>query len=616
MSYVTATPQMMTTAATDLGSIASNLSAARTAAVAPTTGIAVAAEDEVSAAVASVFSHYAVQYQELSAHAAAFHDELVQNLNASAAAYTAADALSAPLLEVSRPGAALTAASNALGVLRTDIETLLGGKVDHVSATVTGAVTPAALATPGDPVTTLVMGPSGVPIPSPEQVNQFVPKYITNAGNIIVLPTPEGLYPLTYIKDLPFDVSVARGVTILNGAIQSLAPSVTNTVNVAGYSQSAVIASEEMKLLDPLNLPYPTGTSIPSGHLNFVLVGDPSNPNGGLLTRFPGLSMPSLGLTFGTATPDNSFPTRIYTIEYDGFADFPQYPINFLSDLNAFAGIATLHGTYQDLTPLQISGATQLTNTVGPTQTQYFMIRTENLPLLAPVRAIPIIGSPIADLVQPDLRVLVDLGYGSTTQGWSPDPPNVPTPFGVIPPVGPGAIINALSTATPQGIAAFGNDVGTAVAAIPSLPNVALSNLASSVGSAGSVGATMMPTLTSVSSSPNSFIATLQAANTRIANAITSSAAAGYATLLPTADIANAMATSVPSYDVNLFLNGIGQAISGDPTGGLIYAFGAPVAADVGLATIAGGFELRVIYGAAKTIYYAIMGVPEPPPGG
>ena len=127
--------------------------------------------------------------------------------------------------------------------------------------------------------------------------------------------------------------------------------------------------------------------------------------------------MPSLCFTFGTATPDDSFPTRIHTIEYDGFADFPQYPIDVFSDLNAFIGILTLHGQYPFLTPTQLANAIQLTNTVGPTQTDCYIIATselspalQGLPLLDPVRAIPVIGKPIADLLQPALTVLVDLG--------------------------------------------------------------------------------------------------------------------------------------------------------------------------------------------------------------
>ena len=50
MSYVIAAPEAMTSAATALASIGSTLNAANGAAAAPTTGIVVAAEDEVSAA--------------------------------------------------------------------------------------------------------------------------------------------------------------------------------------------------------------------------------------------------------------------------------------------------------------------------------------------------------------------------------------------------------------------------------------------------------------------------------------------------------------------------------------------------------------------------------------
>jgi hypothetical protein len=63
----------------------------------------------------------------------------------------------------------------------------------------------------------------------------------------------------------------------------------------------------------------------------------------------------------------------------------------------------------------------------------------------------------------------------------------------------------------------------------------------------------------------------------------------------------NAAVTSVPSYDVNLFLNGILQAANGDPVG-LINAVGDPIAADTALFTIAGGFEAIVLASAAESI--------------
>ena len=73
--------------------------------------------------------------------------------------------------------------------------------------------------------------------------------------------------------------------------------------------------------------------------------------------------------------------------------------------------------------------------TSGPTTTTYYIIPSDNLPLLNPIRGIPIIGNPIADLLQPDLTYLVNLGYGDPLYGWSTGPANVPTPAGLFPPL-------------------------------------------------------------------------------------------------------------------------------------------------------------------------------------
>jgi hypothetical protein len=604
MTSLITQPQVLAAAAADVADINSAIGAARAAAAGPTTGLVAAAGDEVSAMSATLFGAYGQEYQALLQQAAAFHEQFVAALSSAGNAYAGAEA----------------AASNSLGTLGGDVQALMGGNAAPATTTVTGALATAAPMAPTGPVTTLVLGASGLPIPPQDYIVGIPPLYINQffpAGINVGLPTPEGLYPLTGINNLTLDVSVSQGVTILNNAIQSAVASGSTTVNVFGYSQSSTISSVVMQMLNPTNTPG--GSLLPSGvNLNFTLVGDPSNPNGGLLTRFPGLSLPSLGITFGTATPDNSFPTRIYTIEYDGFGDFPQYPIDVLSDVNAFVGILELHGTYPfftaaQLLPTSMGGiAIPLTNTIGPTTDQYFILPTQNLPLLDPVRAIPLIGNPIADLVQPDLRVLVDLGYGSTTQGWSPDPPNVPTPFGVIPPVSPITVAGALATGTQQGISAFANDISAIISSPPNLSPAGLSTTL--MGSLGTGGASVLPALTSALSSPASFIAALQSANSNIINGISSSASAAYATLLPTADVANAIVTSVPSYDLNLFLDGVEQVVNGDPVGGLVYAFGAPLAADTALATLFGGFELRVIQHAATSIVGDVMNTYMPPP--
>jgi hypothetical protein len=169
--------------------------------------------------------------------------------------------------------------------------------------------------------------------------------------------------------------------------------------------------------------------------VNFVLIGDPMNPNGGMFARFPGLTFPSIGGTFYGGTPANDYPTVIYTGEYDGYADFPRYPIDFLSDLNALLGVIPVHGGYPTFTAAQVMSATQLP-TSGSTMTTYYMIPTQHLPLLDPVRLIPYIGNPVADLLQPDLTYLVNWGYGDPAYGYSTGPANVNTPFGFLPPLG------------------------------------------------------------------------------------------------------------------------------------------------------------------------------------
>src|ERR1700744_1638191 len=308
MSELLAQPQFIAAAATHVGEIESAIDAAKAAAAGPTTSVLAAGSGQGAGVTAEAFGAYGQEYQAILKQAAAFHSSFLQALNSAGAAYTGAE----------------TAASNALGTLGADVQAMLGGNAAPVAATVAGTAGLMAPAPLVDKITTLVLGASGLPIPPPQYNSGFPPLYIDGpwgAGINIGISTPEGLYPLTGIKDLTFDISAARGLTILDNAIHTAFNTGSTQVNIFGYSQSAVIASLEMHALNPFNMPG--GSPL---NLNFTLVGAPSNPNGGLLTRFPGLSLPSLGLSlFGTATPDNSFPTHIYTIQYDGFGDFPQY---------------------------------------------------------------------------------------------------------------------------------------------------------------------------------------------------------------------------------------------------------------------------------------------------
>lgn len=529
MTDLTASPQLLAAAAQDVAGIQSAITAANSAAVDRITGVVAAAGDEVSAATAALFSSYARGYQSVIAEAAAFHDAFAGALSAAGSAYAETEVAN---------GAALSTA-------------------------LSGMSTPAAAATN----ITFAIGGSGNPTPSHAYVDAVVSKYVTpnfpgfTIANARALFTPEGFYPLTGIKDLTPDVSVATGVKILTEAIhQELHAG--NNVAVLGFSQSSVISSLVMQELDPSGTP----SSLP---VNFVLLGNPMNPNGGILERFAGLTFPSLGQTFYGATPANSFPTKIYTIEYDGFADFPRYPINLLADLNAMAGIYYVHGTYADLTPEQIATAIPL-HTEGDTLTTYYMIPNPHLPLVQPLRAVPFVGNPLADLIEPDLRVLVNIGFGDPAHGYSTTAANVPTPFGIFPPVHAGEVLDALVAGTRQGITAFLNDItATTLPPLPDLSSITLPPPPSPVG--------LIDTLASVTST-------------------------AYSTLLPTADIATTLLISLPSYDLSLFVEAMSRIASGDIIGGLIDAIANPIAANTGLLAFGGGIEVFVLVNAAQSI--------------
>jgi hypothetical protein len=572
MTSLITQPQILTTAAADASAIGSAIDEAKAAAAGPTTSLAAAAEDEVSAITAQFFGSFGQEYQALLQQASAFHGQFVAALAGAGSAYAQAEAQIAGTLG-------------------------LTGSASGVPFTaVTQAADPAVKAI-------LVMTGTGTANPPQSYVTNVSTRYLTAFTSALTLPvtTAEGLYPFSGVKDLTLDISLARGVTALDNIInQQITPGLggpTNSVSILGYSQSAIISSLEMPKL--LAEGFVGSTNPALNQVYFTLLGDPANPNGGLIARFPGLSFPSLGVTFGTSTPSNDFPTTIWSLEYDGFADFPRYPIDIFSDLNALAGIVFIHGTYPHLTATQIASAVALGQSGDPSMTTYNMIPTENLPLLTPLRLLPVIGNPLADLIQPDLKLLVNWGYGDPNFGWSTSPADIQTPFGFLPPLSATTELGALLPgATAQGVTAFTHDLSSLAG---SLPGAATSGFAQLT----------LPPSASLPTTPTSIIQAIESANTNIVGTLTGDVSTAYATLLPTADIATAIAVTLPSYDLNLFLDGVTQAINGDPVGGLMNAFGRPIAADVGLVTLAGGFELINFVNAGQTIF---TGVPNPGP--
>jgi len=476
----------------------------------------------------------------------------------------------------------------------------------------------------------LVLGGSGTPIPGPLYVESADLHYLfpTYGDGITFyqataenpfgngLYTPEGLYPLTGVHTLPLNypsggdlnlptdsTSVGQGITILANTIEANAAN-GDLSTVFGYSQSSTIAGLTMQQLE--------ADGVSPNDVNFLLVGDPSAPDGGLLSRFDGftttsgtvvsdpLNLPSLGVAFDGATPANDYATSIYSLEYDGFTDFPKYPLNFLADVNAFLGIEEIHGTYLNggngtdglgTGPSlgDIANATQLPTSTD-TLTDYYMITTLGGTDVAPGADItpPLVAllpASLQALLGPDLTYLINLGYGDGTLGYSDGPADVNSPFGLAPDVSLSQVLSTLGTDTQQGITNFEAYLADPTAATSSVD----------AGSTGQSAAEIMAALQADAADPS---ATL----TDFVNALTTASSAAYSTLLPTADIINALTTSLPAYDVSLFSDNIA-------TGDLADAFGLPLAADSALFTLAAGFEVEVLQNAATEITNAFSGL-------
>ena len=249
-----------------------------------------------------------------------------------------------------------------------------------------------------DPSNALMMGGTGAPTPSIEWQDRIVADYIDPAtgGNYtpVLVPTPESeAYSSTMdgLKDLQ-DAMATQEATYPG-----------DPFIVEGYSQSASIAVLEKEDLAAAGQ-HPDVT--------FLLLGNPNQPDGGLVERFVGLDIPAIGSAFNGAMPvDTGVSTIDITNQYDGFADFPQFPINPIADLNALLGIAYEHGAYgggifpeelpfmwpPDLPASAglegpyaseyVLGSTQIVQQIDGDTTFYF-VPTTDLPLLDPLRSL------------------------------------------------------------------------------------------------------------------------------------------------------------------------------------------------------------------------------------
>jgi len=265
--------------------------------------------------------------------------------------------------------------------------------------------------------TALIMSGTFTPTPPPAFIDMAKNHFIlpTHPGEdidpFLAVTTPEEAWPVTGLFDLPFGRSVAIGLGDLEHA---MAEHGNDNLVIFGHSQSSVISYLEKRRLAEQ---FPIGT--PAPNIDFVTIGTLNLPNGGVMTRFWGLYLPFVDFYFnGPAPTDTQFDTVIITQRWDGFADFPIYPIILPSVLNAIAGFFYVHEEYEDVT-LAGDPSKYLVGSHG--DTDYYFFETENLPLFGPLRSLGVPESLI-DIVEPLTTFVVELGYRRDIPPWVPSP--------------------------------------------------------------------------------------------------------------------------------------------------------------------------------------------------
>ena len=274
--------------------------------------------------------------------------------------------------------------------------------------------------------TALIM--DGTTFPTPSQgymdsaVNDFIDPLTGGSYTSVPVRTPENI--------IGINQSVADGVADLEAAMVKSGCTAGQSCVVFGFSQSTVITMIEKAKLQQRKA---AGEDVPD--VTFVGIGVGNRPNGGIAQRLSGIVIPFVDFTFNGASPDD--PAQpITTIDiarqYDGLADFPQFPINLVADLNAVLGVVFVHALYGEevsfdpsspkYIPTCSANSHSSCTVVQPHgDTTYYLIPTDDLPLFDPLR---LLGVPekFIDIVEPLAKVLVEAGYDRSVPFYKPTP--------------------------------------------------------------------------------------------------------------------------------------------------------------------------------------------------
>ncbi|HOB48204.1 MAG TPA: acyltransferase PE [Mycobacterium sp.] len=217
---------------------------------------------------------------------------------------------------------------------------------------------------------------------------------------------------------------------------------------VLGLSEGAMVVNAvQARLASDPNAP-------PPDQLSFAVYGDPIGQHafgdGFLRQNFPvGSVVPSLDFRIPPPV-ESQYDTYSFVSAYDSIADWPDRPDNWMSVLNAIAGLATGHTAVAFTNPSMVPERNVRTtvNSRGGKTTTY-MIPEKHLPLVLPFKYLGV-DEDTLNRLDAILLPMVDAGYSRND-----DPSTAPITVDPVNGYDPAEIT------APATQAAFGEDVGT-----------------------------------------------------------------------------------------------------------------------------------------------------------
>ncbi len=200
-------------------------------------------------------------------------------------------------------------------------------------------------------------------------------------------------------------------------------------------------------------------------NIELVILDNNSNRAGGGFWTTYDVFAPLLGTSSAPSPSDLGVPVLDVSYEYNINSNASTYPLNLLSDLNSLVAYVYDYGGQATapvpagLEPgkhyvLDRAGNVVATHDLpAGTTTTYVTFESDGLPLLRPLRAVPVLGDLVADALEPVSTVLVNAGYKDNSP--IPTDPTVTRPAALLPSAAEVAeTLTALQDALTEGAAA------------------------------------------------------------------------------------------------------------------------------------------------------------------